>query len=340
MPAGVTVVICCFNSVPRLAPTLKHLAAQKNMELSSWEVVVVDNASTDSTSEMAMETWNSIEGEKPAFTVVSESTPGLSAARKKGIAASKFDYVLFCDDDNWLDESYVGIALKIMKANPAIGALGGIGYPVFEEKEPPFFWVNQYHTLAVGEQTSIEGDITDTRGVLYGAGMIINKAAFRQLEQKFSFQFLVSDRVGNTLLSSGDHELCLALRKTGYRIFYSKLLKFQHYIPRNRTTIEYYKNLYLGFGVAYAMLHVYGIDDQNISYFKNDYRYICLRALVKMINLKVKLILNGYYFTADKYKYLDKVHELYNNKGIFITFLKVKNAFKIQYLTLPIFTIK
>jgi GT2 family glycosyltransferase len=46
-PAGVSVVVCCHNSASRLPTTLHHLAAQEVPRDLGWEVIVVDNASTD-----------------------------------------------------------------------------------------------------------------------------------------------------------------------------------------------------------------------------------------------------------------------------------------------------
>src|SRR6187402_2986286 len=114
MVAGISVIICCYNSVARIEPTLKHLFAQKGVTASEWEIILVDNGSTDSTSATALQLWNSLEGEKPAFKVLQESIPGLSTARQTGIDAAAFEYVLFCDDDNWLQEDYVANGLKIM----------------------------------------------------------------------------------------------------------------------------------------------------------------------------------------------------------------------------------
>jgi glycosyltransferase involved in cell wall biosynthesis len=337
MPSGISVIICCYNSASRIAPTLQHLVAQKNMPPSAWEVILIDNASTDDTAEKASRFWEALEVEKPAFKILAELKPGLSAARKKGIESSCFDYVLFCDDDNWLDENYLSISLDIMKANQCIGALGGTGHPVFEGKEPPYFWINQYHALAVGIQSGKEGDITEERGVLYGAGMIINKGAFRILREKFGFQFLLSGRVGSNLVSSEDHELCLAMRKIGYRIFYSKDLKFEHFIPAFRTTIQYYKRLFTGFGMSYALLHPYRVNEGNLDDFKNDYRYLCARCLKNMVVLSIQLFFTGYPFSKDKYRYLDQIHQLYLNKGMLYIFLKVKNKFKQQYAECSIF---
>src|SRR5579863_8037322 len=132
MPSGISVIICCFNSSTRITPTLLHLYNQKDIPLSSWEIIIVNNCSTDNTAEKAAQLWESFSSNKPRFSIVNESTPGLSAARQKGIAESYFDYVLFCDDDNWLDENYLRVALNIMQNNPLIGALGGTGIPVFE----------------------------------------------------------------------------------------------------------------------------------------------------------------------------------------------------------------
>jgi len=337
MPSGISVIICCFNSAARITPTLQHLYNQKNISLSSWEIVVVNNCSTDNTAEKATQLWESFPSNKPRFSVVNESTPGLSAARQKGIAESYYDYVLFCDDDNWLDENYLSLALNIMQNNPLIGALGGTGIPVFEEREPPCFWVNQYHVLAVGNQSEIDGDITDERGVLYGAGMVLNRAAYKTLKEKFQFQFLLSDRVGDNLVSSGDHELCLALRKIGFRIFNSKALKFKHYIPNYRTTMAYYRKLFLGFGISYGLLHVYKVNRNDLNNIKNDYRYIVIRCLKNVLLTSIKLIANGYYFNDNKYKYLDDIHYLYSNIGHMKTIINVKNIYKTQFSNLLLF---
>src|SRR6185437_15848637 len=114
MAPGISVIICCFNSAKRLAPTLEHLYKQKNIPLSSWEVIVVNNCSTDDTAPVAAQIWDSFPSHKPDFRVVDEQTPGLSSARQRGIDESRYGFVVFCDDDNWLDENYLSIALNIM----------------------------------------------------------------------------------------------------------------------------------------------------------------------------------------------------------------------------------
>jgi glycosyltransferase involved in cell wall biosynthesis len=339
MPLGISVVICCYNSAQRITPTLQHLFLQKEISLSSWEIIIVNNCSTDNTVEVATMLWKSFAEDKPPFKIIDEITPGLSVARKKGIEASDFDYVLFCDDDNWLNENYLSVALSTMQNSPAIGVLGGKGIPVFENSEPPYFWVNQYHTLAVGKQSNINGDITDGRGVLYGAGMILNKSAYHLLTNHYKFNFLVSDRLGGNLLSSGDHELCLALKKIGYRIFYNESLEFKHYIPANRTTIPYYKKLFLGFGSSYAMLQAYRVSVRKPN-IKDDYRYVIIQCFKKALSASFKLLTSGYYFQREKYKHVDTLHGLYTNIGQVKAMMKLKNSFKKQLEMQPLFVDK
>ena len=54
---SISVVICTFNGAKRLVPTLEHLRQQKGAEQIEWEVVVVDNASTDGTAAVARTLW-------------------------------------------------------------------------------------------------------------------------------------------------------------------------------------------------------------------------------------------------------------------------------------------
>ncbi len=65
MTISVSVVLCCHNSVERLQPTLTHLAAVQVPPGMSWEVLVVDNASTDDTAARAAELWAQVGAPAP-----------------------------------------------------------------------------------------------------------------------------------------------------------------------------------------------------------------------------------------------------------------------------------
>jgi glycosyltransferase involved in cell wall biosynthesis len=336
----ISVIVCCYNSVNRLKPTIEHLINQVDIAPYQCDVLIIDNASTDNTSEVAGYLWENSKAENsPNFKIIKELTPGLSAARMCGINNSSFDFLLFCDDDNWLSANYLHNVLSILNDNLNIGVIGGYGIPVFEEQEPPFFWKNQYHTLAVGSQYLEEGNITNTRKVVYGAGMILNKKAFIELIDKFQFEFQSTGRIGASLASSEDHELCLAVRMIGYDVLWYKRLQFYHYIPKNRTEINYYKKLFLGFGLSSPLLIGYDLDRINPINFKNDYRYISLRNIKNIILVYIKIIYQRNILQKSEYQILDLIQELYTNLGSFKTTIKVKNNKRDSFINTKLFAL-
>ncbi len=80
---GVSIIICCYNSAHRLPKTLAHLKTQVVSQIIPWEVIVVDNASTDGTDQVAKTQWGELPG--VPFRVVNEPRPGLSNARNLGV---------------------------------------------------------------------------------------------------------------------------------------------------------------------------------------------------------------------------------------------------------------
>jgi len=250
---GVSIVICCHNSERRLPETLSHLITQQVDRNVKWEVVVVDNASTDSTSLIAESLWP---GDAPApLKVIHERNLGLSYARYRGIQETRYEIVSFIDDDNWVCPEWVQIVSEIMCRKPDVGACGGRNDAVCET-DPPWWFGNYGQNYAVGFQAEITGDITFSRGYLWGAGLNIRKSAWRHLES-IGFKSLLVDRQGGTLSSGGDSEICFALRLAGWRLWYDERLKLQHYIPSDRLNWEYLRRLYRGFGASTVGLDPY-----------------------------------------------------------------------------------
>ncbi|NJN42415.1 MAG: glycosyltransferase [Flammeovirgaceae bacterium] len=60
MEEGVSVIICCYNSSSRIEKTLEHLFQQKTNSRLHWEIILVDNASTDQTKATAIKRWSNL----------------------------------------------------------------------------------------------------------------------------------------------------------------------------------------------------------------------------------------------------------------------------------------
>jgi len=205
----------------------------------SVEVIIVNNNSTDNTSEVAQYEWGKYKSSIPFF-IVDEHQPGLSYARKKGIYTARYEYVIFCDDDNWLASKYVKIAFGIMELNPIIGVLGGKITAVCE-LNPPEWFEDVKNNYAVGLQNSESGDIT-SRGYVWGAGMVLRRSTYLNLEQ-LGFKTFLADRQGNHLSSGGDAEICMWYIIAGMKLWYAERLTLKHFIPKERLQIDYFNRL-------------------------------------------------------------------------------------------------
>src|SRR5689334_8418509 len=169
MKAGVSVIICCHNSARRLPETLAHLVAQDVPINTPWEVIVVDNCSTDGTGEAASRIWAS---RAVPLRVVKEERPGLSHARRRGFDEARYGIISYVDDDNWLESSWVRVAAELMEKHSNIGACGGQSEAVCEVPAPA--WFNGLEgSYAVGHQAPKAGDVAWMRGFLWGAGLTV-----------------------------------------------------------------------------------------------------------------------------------------------------------------------
>src|SRR5579875_3432367 len=229
---GISVIICCYNSAKRLPETFNYLLKQKIDDKFHWEIIIVDNLSTDNTYEVAKRF--KLNHPYIRIEIVRAEIPGLIAARQKGIETTNYDYILFCDDDNWLDKDYLVTGYKILEHNSKVGAVGGTGRAYFENNEKPY-WFDDFEALfAVGKQGDKSGYVTYTKGYVYGAGMFVRKAALNNISLENS---VLTGRLGGKLSSGDDVELCYNIIINGYEIWWDSYLKFQHYISSNRATL-------------------------------------------------------------------------------------------------------
>lgn len=246
-PSGVSVVICCHNSELLLPQTIAHLKAQRVHPELEWEVLVVDNASSDGTVSAALKSWSQ-DGPVP-MRVVRESRLGLSYARERALQEARYDIIGFIDDDNWVCETWVAAVADTFARHPALGAVGSLVYPVFEIT-PPTWWYGygaDYFALMLEPREPL---------FLSGAGLAIRTAAWRRLCER-GFKSRLVGRKGKMLSGGEDTELTMALRLSGWRLAISPHLRLQHFMPSNRLQWKYLRRLVRGYTASHVLLDAY-----------------------------------------------------------------------------------
>lgn len=276
---GVSVVLCCYNSVNRLPKTLSYLAKQEIQKELVWELIIVNNNSTDTTASVAVNIWQSYHTKIP-LTVVEEHKPGLSFAREKGISIAKYNVILFCDDDNWLDKNYVQTVFNTFSENDNLGALGGWCDAVFETYEPE--WFSSFRgNFAVGKPQESSGFLVDPKAYLYGAGLAINRQVYKTLKHK-NFSNILTDRKGKKLSSGGDVELIYALKILGYKVYFNENLHFYHFMTKQRLSWGYLIKLRESMYWSNFVLSIYIDAQKNTPYH--------LKAIIKKSIQNIKFI--------------------------------------------------
>ena len=234
-------IICTYNREKYIYECLSRLA--KNTEQKGWEIVLVNNNSTDNT---AAECERFVKDYKPTnYRYVVETKQGLSFARNRGIAEAKGEWLVFLDDDAMVETDYIANLQKHLSEHPEAGAFGGQIEPFFEDGEPEW-----YSKWSMGFVSAIDrGDkvhVFPDNKFPIGANMGIK----REVIEKVGLFNTELGRTGNNLLAGEEKDLFNRIREAGYEILYFPNIGVKHCIPGRRTTREFVERLANGVGVS------------------------------------------------------------------------------------------
>lgn len=256
---GISVLICTYNGAQNLPETLKYLAAQELDSSIPVEVILIDNASTDNSLEVAENVWSELRCCTP-FRTAAEPKKGKENAIDKGLNMANYQYVVICDDDNWFNKDYLQIAYEIMTSNEAIGMLGGQGV-MPEHLDLPDWFSGMKGYYAVGKQGMISGEIKHYHPksrFIWGAGSVINMKAYALLK-KCQFERVLTYESQGKIARSEDSELSLAIWLTGHKLWYDRRLVYQHALSQDRLTWEALMHIARISVSAYHILRPYDI---------------------------------------------------------------------------------
>jgi glycosyltransferase involved in cell wall biosynthesis len=255
MRKGISIIICTYNGAERLSETIAHIAKQSVPEALEWEVILADNGSSDNSIAFAAAEWNQYNRTEVPFKVIEEEKPGKLHALQHAIEKADFEYLIICDDDNWLAPDYLKTAYFLLDSKPEIAAVGGRGIPVTTGMLLPD-WFEKYNSAyAVGAQAKTTGFLKP-RDVLWGAGLCTRKSVYQKMYR--TYPSFLTEHQDKNILSAEDTEYCMRLLLKGYKLYYDSSLKYQHFIPDHKLTLEFRdEKLLKGFMDANVILRKY-----------------------------------------------------------------------------------
>jgi glycosyltransferase involved in cell wall biosynthesis len=244
----VTVCICTYNGAGRIRDVIEALSVQ-SLPRDLWEVLVIDNASTDDSGKVASQLIEAIlEGHG---RVVHEARPGLSFARQRAAVEARGEIVCFLDDDNVPEVEFVSNALKAFANRLTLGAVGGRVIPVWEKPPTALALAVQDFALAICDRGNKAFAYGAKLGPV-GAGLCIRRELLRKIYLECGAAEAVTGRKGQDCGGGEDLVIAVMAWHHGFERWYDPSLVIRHILPEARMHKDYLLRLYSATGQGQA----------------------------------------------------------------------------------------
>lgn len=272
-----------------------------------FELIIIDNASTDNTMSIAQLFLEEYSNQMP-IGLYYENNVGKSYAIHLAITKAKFNYILLCDDDNILSDDFLIESDIIINRIPSLGVLGGFSEFNHHKYETPK-WFNRYKYLyAIGVQSQLKfSSIVETTN-LWGAGMIFRKEIYLWLISE-NFNLYTGKSQYGIYLAGEDFELCLISNILGFKNYYSSNLKFVHNINPERLNWPSTKKLvirnslssiYQSFYSKFILKHDQAITKMSLN---RHFVYLFFQTVINLIFSSLKHIVGFFMLHGEGFSY-------------------------------------
>ncbi len=242
MGVKISLVVCTYNRQKYLPGLLRSILEQRS-PYDHFELVFVNNNSTDDTERIALEFADA--HPELDFNYLREEKQGLSYARNSGYRAAKYPIVAYLDDDARPDPNYVHVLAEYFAKHQEVKAIGGRVYLEFEAEEPP--WSSKYiNTIyAYFDQGDRPFQIKKPK---FPPG--VNMAFRREvLEELGGFNVKLGRSLKN-LMSGEEKDLMYRIYDRNYKVMYLPQAIVYHSVAPFRTEEKYVKKFGLGVGMS------------------------------------------------------------------------------------------
>jgi len=274
-----SVVLATWNRAPLLADTLRALAAQEVPPGLAWEIVVVDNNSTDATAQVVDEF---AAGAPVPLRRVFEPEQGLSRARNRGIREAQGTILAFCDDDvlpagDWV--ARIPAALERWSAD----GIGGRILPRFEGPSPPPAWLTgnrrllRQLALMDWEESGPLALPLAPNPQVWGANMAFRREVFDRVGEFDPRRGVF----GRRLFRGEEADLIARALSLGMRIAYDASLTVHHRIGPDRMRKAYFRRLAFDDGVGEARAAASAAPSSAIREAFAEFRKWAKRSLLR-----------------------------------------------------------
>lgn len=290
-----SIIVCTRNRAKQLATLIHCLGSQTDIENLNWEIIIVDNNSSDNTKEVS---YAFCEGSNLKINYVFEEKIGLSYARNTGILASKGSLLLFIDDDVLIPKEFVANALFGINEYPEFHIFGFRILPEWPEarsrdlafKPPwwmkfkkPFGLIQSFLPIHDHGVEALQYPNRFARNPI-GACFIVKKEVFEKLGP-----FRENLGAGQSGLCEDTEYFWYAMLNS-FKILYWPHAVLYHTVDPKRLTVSYLHKWYFNLGKSLYLIKNTGRIQNEIN--KKDTQIsLSLKLFILILLLPFSLIL-------------------------------------------------
>jgi glucosyl-dolichyl phosphate glucuronosyltransferase len=240
----ISVAICTWNRCELLQRTLSQMVRLRVPDDCEWEMLVVNNNSTDDTERVV----GQFEGLLP-LRRLNETQQGQCFARNRAVAEARGDLLIWTDDDVIVDENWLSEYAKAVQLYPDAHFFGGTIEPWFEESPPDWVVNNMDGMRAPLVINRLGEEIRELRTHEYPLGA--NMAFWTRVIRSYPFDVTIGHR-GGRLCGGDDIDVIDRMRADGLLGVWVGTAKVQHFIPKDRMSKEYLTRQAVDYGSSHA----------------------------------------------------------------------------------------
>lgn len=287
----VSVLICTYNRAVLLGETLDSLAAMVPPPFS-WNVIVVDNNSSDATAETVQCRVASF----PAPLIyLRDSRQGKSYALNTGLEHTRSTFIAFTDDDVRVHPRWLESAIAPMLVDDAVAYTGGAVRPIWGGQRPAWLPNDRgdlWGAIATVDYGPERFRFEDRRRIPLGANMAVRRAV---IDRVGGFHPGLG-RTGGALLGQEQAEFFYRTRREGQVGVYVPEMVVSHHVPASRLTRRYFRRWWFGKGISRARLDLIhprtdlGVDMHQVPRIAGVPRFIITDGLRHAASLAASLL--------------------------------------------------
>lgn len=240
-----TVIFATRNRAGLLQQVLE---SYRNLKPPSggWKIVVVDNGSTDETSQVLASLSQSL-----PLQFLTEPKPGKNVALNSGLALLEGDLTVLTDDDAFPHPDWLTQLRTSADAQPSYSMFGGAIVARWAKPPRPWIaWLNQAAAYTITDPSLREGPLDPKE--IYGPNMAIRSDIFRS---GLRFDTSIGPR-GASYPMGSETELVLRLGRLGHKAWHVQHSVVEHFVREEQLEMEWVMQRAVRFGRGqYRLFH-------------------------------------------------------------------------------------